>query len=214
MIRKIKKMPRLAVVLALTFLTTPATAAPKAVNLSAAEKADVDLIERYLNNIKTLQADFLQISSNGAHAQGKLSISRPGRLRIEYDPPTPIEIIANGSWLIYHDKEMKQADHYPLNSTPAGILVGENILLSSGDLTITGFERDPGVIQVTVVRNNDPDGTLTLVFSERPLALKKWLVTDVQGVVTSVSLIGSRSGMPLDPDMFSFVDPYPSSDQN
>lgn len=213
MIRAIRDMLRRAVALAFLFMPASALAAPEAVELSAADKADVDLIEKYLNNIKTLQSGFLQISSSGSHAQGKLSMSRPGKLRIEYDPPTPIEIIANGMWLIYHDKEMKQADRYPLNSTPAGILVSENILLSSGDLTVTRFERDPGVMRVTVVRNDDPDGDLTLVFSDRPLALKKWLVTDAQGVVTTVSLVGSRFGMPLDPDMFSFIDPYSDTDR-
>ncbi len=178
---------------------------PLAALLSDADRADIARIERYINEIETLQARFLQVSSTGDYAEGTLFLWRPGRLRIEYDPPNPILIVANRTWLIYEDKELEQITQLPLAATPADILVAENISLFSDAFTITRFERGAGSLRLTVTRAEDPlAGNITLVFSDRPLALKKWTVIDAQGVATTVSLLGSRLGAPLNPKLFEF----------
>lgn len=172
--------------------------------LSAEDQGDVKRIEAYLNDIKTLQAGFLQVASNGAVATGKLFMSRPGKMRFEYDPPAPILMIADGVFLIYIDKELEQVTHIWLNSTPVGVLVRENIALS-GDITLTKFEKGPGVIRTTISDTKDPEeGSITLIFSDHPLALRKWIVTDAQGVKTTVSLTGLQNGGVLDPNLFVF----------
>lgn len=186
-----------------------ATAAPPAdFALDPSERAAVDRIQAYLNRIKTLRAQFLQASSNGQVAKGDLYLSRPGRLRIEYEPPVPILIVADGTFLIYHDRELNQVSYIPLGSTPAGILLQDRIVLTGGDLTITGFERENGTVQITLVRADNPhEGSLTLVFTDDPLTLRKWTVTDAQGTVTHVSLVQASFGVPLDPKLFRFRNP-------
>jgi outer membrane lipoprotein-sorting protein len=177
---------------------------PKAAALTAADKADLARIEAYLNDITTVRARFLQASSNGGYAEGKVYVSRPGRLRFEYDPPVPVLIVADGSWLIYQDKELDQVSHLPLDSTPAGILVRPNVSFA-GELVVTSFQRQAGTLTVTVTETKNPEmGTLALVFEERPLSLKKWIVTDSQGVTTTVALQDVRFGMPLESDLFKF----------
>ena len=189
----------------------PASAEPpRAATLSAAERADVGRIEAYLNRIGTLKARFLQVSSTGELSEGTLFISRPGKLRIEYDPPVPILIVAARGVLTYFDKELEQVSEIDLDSTPAGILVGENISFFSGDFTLTRFKSEAGAARVTLVRTADPqEGNLTLVFSDRPLTLRKWIVTDAQGVKTTVSLLKTRFGLPLNPELFTFEAPDP-----
>ena len=71
--------------------------------------------ERLLNDIKILKAHFVQVSSNGAYAEGEAYVDRPGHLRFDYDPPTPVLIIANGLSLLYYDKELKEATFLPLH---------------------------------------------------------------------------------------------------
>lgn len=180
-----------------------------ATELSATDKADIRRIEAYLNKLTTVQARFLQLSSNGAQAEGDLYISRPGRMRIQYDPPSPVFIVADGSWLIYVDKKLDQVSYVPLESTPAGLLLDKKISLLGGDFTITHFENAADVIRVTLYKTDDPGkGILTLVFSDRPLTLKKWTITDAQGILTSVSLIDSRFGIPLKASLFKFNSPF------
>ncbi len=102
--------------------------------LSAEDKKDLKRIEIYLNNMKTLRAGFLQVSSNGSLATGKLFLSRPGKMRFEYDPPAPILMIADGVFLIYIDKELEQVTHLWLDNTLVGFLVKDTLILCFGCL--------------------------------------------------------------------------------
>ena len=182
----------------------------RTLNLTKQDVADLVRIERYLNGIKTMQARFLQISSDGSYSEGMIHLSRPGRMRIEYDPPNPIMVIADGSSLIYVDKEMEQATAVLLSLTPADLLLRENLSLTSEEILITGFKRSPGIIRVSLVKSESPlDGQLTLVFSDMPLELRKWAVNDAQGVKTTVSLLGSRFGIKVDKTLFDYEMPDP-----
>lgn len=181
---------------------------PRAARLTAEDKAEIGRIEDYLNGLKTLEARFLQVTSTGEYSEGKLHLDRPGRLRIEYDPPVPVLIVANRGLLTYYDKELQQVSHVPLGSTPAGILVREKIALMSDEFVVTGFERESQALRLSLVRASDPqEGNLALVLADRPLELKKWMVTDAQGVTTTVSLLDARTGIALDPKLFEFSDP-------
>ncbi|HEX2115646.1 MAG TPA: outer membrane lipoprotein carrier protein LolA [Alphaproteobacteria bacterium] len=175
--------------------------------LSEQDRADIARVETYLNDIRTLSARFMQVSDTGGTAEGKLFLSRPGKLRLEYDPPVPILMVANGGFLIHYDKQLKAVTHLPINSTPAGLLVRERIALS-GDVTVSAVERGPGSLRLTLLQSKDPQaGKITLVFAERPFSLSNWQVVDAQGNVTRVALIEPQVGVPLDPALFRFTDP-------
>lgn len=198
-------------VMAVMLLAMPgvgAAAAPEPTRLLASDQALVGRIEAYFNGVRTMRARFLQSASTGQMAEGTVALQRPGRMRIEYDPPVPVLIVADGTWLIYHDRGLNQISYLPLGQTPAGILVEDKIDLDGGGLTIVDFSRAAGVVRITVVRTQSPaDGSLTLAFSESPLELRQWRVVDAQGVATTVSLSDIETGMKLDPELFRFVDP-------
>jgi len=159
-------------------------------------------VQQYLNDIGTMKSRFLQASSNGNYTEGTFYLSRPGKMRIEYDPPVQFLIVADGTWLIYHDKELDQVTHLPLGTTPAEVLVQEKISLLSGDYIVTKVERAPGIIGVTFAHKDEGGGHLTLIFGDKPLQLKKWIVVDPQGVKTSVSLLSTRRDILLKPGLF------------
>ena len=116
----------------------PAEAAPVAVEIDDAGREHIARIEAYLNGIRTMRSRFVQIASTGAVAEGDLYLSRPGRLRIEYRPPVPVEIVANNGWLVYHDTHLEQVSYVPVSSSPAGILVSETLSLTDGSLVCFG----------------------------------------------------------------------------
>lgn len=196
--------------LASIFAVPPLAAAanlPPRPQLSEQDRADIARVENYLNGIKTLTARFLQIADNGGTAEGMLYLSRPGKLRLEYDPPVPILLVTVGGFLVHYDKDLKAVSYLPIDSTPAGILVRNRIQLS-GDITVTKVERGPGSLRLTLVQTKDPQaGRITLVFSERPFALTNWQVVDAQGRVTRVALTDAHTGVNIDPSLFRFVDP-------
>jgi len=175
--------------------------------LSADDADDVRRVETYLNNLKTFRARFLQIDPAGGSAEGTLYLSRPGKLRVDYDPPNPNLLIANGQHLIHFDRALKAPAYLGLESTPAGLLVRDPVKLS-GDVTVAGVERGPGALRVSVLQTKDPRaGRMTLVFSERPFQLTNWQITDAQGQTTRVALYEPQVGLALDPQLFVFLDP-------
>ena len=173
--------------------------------LSDADRADMARMEDYLNSIKTIRSRFLQISSSGDYSEGRLFLSRPGHMRIEYLPPKPLMVVVADGYLIYIDTELDQATVIPLSLTPAEMLVRKTISFGSDEIIITGFDRSPGVLRLSLVNAVDPfEGNMTLVFSDRPLELRKWMVTDGQGEVTTVSLLGPEFEVPIDPKLFDY----------
>ncbi len=180
--------------------------------LSAQDKADVARVEDYLNGIRTLSARFLQIAGSGDASEGSVRIERPGRMRLEYDEPVPLLVVAFAGQIVQYDKELKQATYLPLSATPAAILLREKVVLS-GDVTATAVERGSGTLRVSIVQSDDPrSGKLTLVFSEAPFRLASWVVVDAQGQTTRVALDDVRTGIALDPQLFTFRDPnFPGS---
>ncbi len=185
-----------------------AASAARPGHFSAADRADIQRAQDYLNAITSLKARFLQIADNGSQAEGTAYLDRPGRLRLQYDPPSPLLVVADGTFLIVQDKTLDNPSYIPLSQTPAGVLVQANVRLDGGDLRVTRVIHQPGVIGIGVEQADDPgEGELTLVFSDRPFELRQWRVRDAQGLTTTVSLYDVDTGMKLDPDLFVFKMP-------
>jgi outer membrane lipoprotein-sorting protein len=189
-------------------LPLPAQAAGPRKPLTDQDKTDIARAETYMNGITTLKARFQQFAPNGNVAEGTAYFWRPGRMRLQYDPPSPILVVADGDFLIVHDRELGEPSYIPLGSTPAGVLVRENVQLNGKDLAVSRVTRAPGVLNISVVESDDPaQGEITLVFTEQPFALRQWRVLDAQGSITTVSLYEAQSGMVLDRKLFQFNDP-------
>lgn len=179
----------------------------RAAALSPQDRADVARIEAYLNATRSLTARFLQVAPNGALSRGQAWLVRPGRMRFQYDPPAPFLLVGGHGLLVFHDSQLKQTSNVPLDSTPLGLLLQDNLRLS-GDISIVSFVRQPGQIQVGVVRTKSPqDGVLTLVFSDNPLQLRQWTVLDAQRNETRVTLSDVQLGGTYPSSLFEFVDP-------
>lgn len=197
--------------LALPLLLLPglAQAQPKLepLALSARDRADIARVEAYLGAMRSLKARFLQVAPDGSVSEGTAWIVRPGRMRFQYDPPSPLLLVAANGDVIFQDRQLAQVSHIPIGSTPLGILLADRITLS-GAVTVTAVTRLPGQLQITMVRTASPgDGSLTLVFADNPLALKQWSVIDAQQNDTRVSLFGIELGGSFDPKLFEFIAP-------
>jgi outer membrane lipoprotein-sorting protein len=177
-------------------------AAPTAAPLTPQDQADLKRVETYLDGIKTMQAVFQQTNPDGSSADGEVYLSRPGKMRFEYQPPVQMFIVSDGNYVAVDDLELKNVQFYPVDSTPVWFLLREAIKLS-GDVTVTRFERGPKSLRVTCVQTKDPgNGAITLVFQDDPLVLKQWIVLDPQQRQTTVALIDPQQGVQLKPEMF------------
>lgn len=175
--------------------------------LSAAERADVARVEQYLNSIKTLQSKFIQTGHDGRQATGTFLLSRPGKMRLTYDPPFKDFIVADGLFIFYWDGEMRQQSSAPIGSSLADVILRKDLKLG-GDVAARGVSRLPGGLEVTLAEAKDAGkGTITLVFQDQPLTLIRWRVVDAAGLTTEVGLIDAQFGAKIDPDRFIFREP-------
>jgi outer membrane lipoprotein-sorting protein len=196
--------------LLLAFPNLARAAPPRAATLNKQDYDDVIRIQGYLDGIKSMQSRFQQLTPEGGASTGQMWIERPGRLRIEYDPPVPILIVATGGEIYYYDKKLQQLSRTETDKTPAWFLLRPQIRLG-GEVTITGFERAPGAFRLTMVETQKPDdGRLTVVLSDRPMELRQWTVVDAQAKEITVTLAEPRFNTKLDPNLFYWTDPRPS----
>ncbi len=192
-------MRRLAITIIAVLILSPAY---------ADDEEDVARIEKYLTGLKSLVATFSQVDAAGHKAAGKFFLKRPGKMRWQYDPPTPLLIVSNGTTITYFDSELDQVNYIPVDESLAGFLAEPTIKLDSESTKLTDFDSDDGMLRVTVVRKGHADeGSLTLEFTEKPLNLISMKVADATGQATTVHFENARIGVVLPEDLFTFDDP-------
>lgn len=175
-------------------------------NLAYAQSSDnLKKIEAYLNNIKSLQATFVQMASNGATAEGRLFIKKPNKIRMEYADPVNVLIVGDGNFIVYNDTELEQVTHIDYDDIPASLILGNDIKIDGKKIKVLDFYQDSGSTSITLDYADKGDlGPITLVFSNNPMELKQWKIIDPQSVEVSVSLYDAQKDIPLDDKVFKF----------
>jgi hypothetical protein len=86
---------------------TPApTRQAEPITTEAGQHALVDRVSLYLSTIQTLVGKFVQVGPDGRKTEGSFYIQKPGKVRFEYDPPSPIEVVADGSFVQVRDRKL------------------------------------------------------------------------------------------------------------
>jgi outer membrane lipoprotein-sorting protein len=165
-------------------------------------------VERYINSIRTLQARFIQNNPNGSVVQGTLYVSRPGRMRFVYDPPSQLQIVADGFQVTMWDPAARDFGQWPIGWTAASFLVKDPLKLS-GDLTVQSLQRNAdGFLEVAIVQTRKPqEGKVIVRLAENPMMLRGWSIIDNRGNKVDVALIDVKAGLPLDPALFKYDGP-------
>ncbi|GIX12379.1 MAG: outer-membrane lipoprotein carrier protein [Paracoccaceae bacterium] len=166
--------------------------------------ADVQRISTYLNALTTLTGSFVQTNPDGSISEGRFYIRKPGLMRFEYEPPNPALVISDGVWVAVIDRRSNTpAQRYPLSDTPLDLLLRDRVDLAR-EGAIRKVEKGNGQLRVTAVDPDAPQrGSLTLIFSDRPLELRQWIVVDDRGQVTTVLLSDMKRDVTLDRSLFS-----------
>ena len=172
-------------------------------NLSPEQRAIVERVNGYLSGVQALSGKFIQIGPDGTRTQGDFVISKPGRVRFEYDDPSPIELIADGSSVVVRDRRLATQDVYPLSQTPLRFLLSDRVDLAK-DTHLVAVYADELFVTVVAEEKSGIVGTsrLMLMFSAKDMQLKQWTVTDPQGYDTTVAVYNLDTSKRPDPAMF------------
>jgi len=171
--------------------------------LSPDQRAIIERVNNYLSNMQVLSGKFVQVAPDGRRTQGDFYISKPGRVRFEYDDPSPIELIADGQSVVVRDRRLATQDVYPLSQTPLRFLLADHVDLMK-DTSLVAVYADDVFITVVVEEKNGVVGTsrLMIMFSAKDMQLKQWTVTDPQGYDTTVAVYNLDTSRRPDPAMF------------
>ena len=172
-------------------------------SFDASQKAQAAKVSSYLSSLQTLVGNFVQVGPDGTKTKGDFYIMKPGKVRFEYDPPNPIDIIADGSSLVVRDRKLATQDIYPLSQTPLRFLLSDRIDLMK-DTNVVGVTADDMFVTVTIEEKQALIGTsrLMLMLGAKDGQLKQWTVTDPQGYDTTVAVYNLDTSKKVDPGMF------------
>lgn len=191
-------MNRRTLILALALLSLPIPAASQDGRLPLSGLSD------YFNSFRTAEADFTQINPDGTLATGRLTIRRPGRMRLEYDPPDAnLVIAAGGSIHVFDARSNDGPTTYPLNRTPLALILADRIDLERARMVVDHFAEGPTTSVVAQDPDNPGMGHIRLVFSAEPTELRQWIVTDDMGTETTVILGDMVLGTEIADALFS-----------
>jgi outer membrane lipoprotein-sorting protein len=186
----------------------PVRARPEApTTLAAGEKlTDAAAIERAnaaLNGLTSMTSEFTQVGGDGRTLTGVMYMQRPGKLRFEYEKPSTLEIVSDGSTVLVRDRKQNTADPYPISQTPLKFLLSSRIDLGR-EAKVTSVQSDPDGVRIGIEDSSTLGGTskITLSFDREVRELKRWRVVDPQGYVTTVTLRDIEKNRTIDPRIF------------
>lgn len=170
-------------------------------------EALIDQVNAYFNRFVYLQGRFTQIAPDGQVSEGDFFMRRPGRVRFDYKPPSKLLVVSDGFWIGIVDKKMKTTDRYPIASTPYWALLKDDVDLRR-DARILAVELEPGLALITIEDpSGEAPGEVTLIFETGSrIVLRQWLITDAQGLTTSVAIDDVVENQRVRNDMFVIRD--------
>jgi outer membrane lipoprotein-sorting protein len=194
------------------FLATPLLLLPELAFAQALPKADQDgvvaAVGRAVNAITRLQGRFTQTNPDGTSVGGRFWLQRPGKVRFEYDAPSPLLLVSDGTNVALRDRRLRTTDRYPLRQTPLYFLLKANVDLAR-DVIVTGVERRAGNHYLAMRdRRREADGELIVSFDQTTNALEEWTIRDRQGRSTRIRLQDAVHGPAISASLF--VDPSPN----
>ncbi len=167
------------------------------------QKSDLDKVSAYLNSFRSLRAGFDQIGPDGGVEQGEVFLQKPGQIRFEYRPPSPILIVATGGSVYVKNARLNTVDRYDLSQTPLGLLLNDRVDLKTNKAVIGVAEQDGAIIVRARTSTNRSNANITLIFSTPGIELRQWTVRDDQGGNTVVALQNLQLRASLAPALFA-----------
>lgn len=171
--------------------------------LNPAQRQAVERVNGYFNSVTTLVGNFVQVGPDRSRLEGDFYLQKPGKMRFDYDPPSPVELISDGSSVVVRDRKLATQDLYPLSQTPLRFLLAEKLDLLK-DTKVIGVHQDDLFINVTIEEKHPLVGThkLMLMFGAKDGELKQWTITDPQGYDTTIAIFNVDATKRPDPSLF------------
>lgn len=173
--------------------------------LSPTERALVQRANGYLGGLTSARGRFQQTDANGRVTTGTFYLKRPGRIRFEYDAPSRLLVVADGTNVKIYDQRLRTFDQYPLSRTPLSVFLNRSIDLNR--YAVSNVTRSGNGFSFSARdARRQGQGYITLSFGENPVRLSEWTVVDAQRRRTRVRLLSLNPG-PVSDSLFVLNNP-------
>ncbi len=165
-------------------------------SLGASKQDTVKKISDHFTKVPTMAGEFIQFDPKGNQTNGKFYIQRPGKIRFNYNDPTPIKIISNGKTVAVNNRKLKTWDFYPLKKTPLSLVLGSKMALDPK--TIRNVTSDADL--TTIVMGDDRifgNSEITMMFDPTTFDLRQWIIKDAQGKETTVMIFNVQKNIKI-----------------
>lgn len=186
-----------------SFFVTTSFAIP---SLANDKEQAIKAISNHFKTVPTMSGEFVQFGPNGEQTGGQFLIKRPGKIRFNYEDPSPITVVSNGRTLAVKNKKLKTTNYYPLKKTPLSLLLSNKIKID--DKSIRSVEANKDV--TTVVMGDKKifgDSEITLMFDPNSQELRQWTIKDAQGKETSVMIFNVQQNIKISNTKFAVIKP-------
>ena len=168
---------------------------------------DVMRAETWLNKIRTISADFVQVASDGTSAEGRLAFRRPSRMKITYGKGDELQLITSSVWLHVDRPDERLLTSYPISETPLSLILADKVSLRLDGYETRVLPSIAGIVRIEIGKDDgEGAGRLTLEFSEKPFQFRRWIILDAAGIETSVTLQNIVFDQPIANEAFKIPD--------
>lgn len=151
---------------------------------------------------KTATGNFVQTNADGTITNGTFALNRPGRMRFDYDDPTPILIVSDGTTVAMQDTELETVDRVPIGATPLGLILSTQLNVDEDVDVLSILQNDDRTGIRVSDASGELEGSLTMVFDKTTYDLLGWLAVDGNFQTTVVDLTDVETNVRVDPRLF------------
>jgi len=171
-------------------------------NAHAASKQEtIKAISEQFSSVPSMTGEFVQFGPKGEQTGGKFYIQRPGKIRFNYEDPSPIRIISNGQTVAVNNRKLKTWDFFPLSKTPLKLLLSDKMDIN--DKSIKSVTTDDDITTVVMGdKNIFGKSQITLLFDPKSYELRQWTIKDAQGKETSVMVFNVQKNVDIPASYF------------
>ena len=172
------------------------------ITLTDEQRAAIARVNDYINSFQTLRGDFVQTSDKGQSVKGVVMVSKPGKIRFDYAPPSPLLIVSDGKWLTIKNKVKERGDQVPLKATPLRLIVAPKIDLLNETAVLSVDEAD-GITSIALADKKDRmGGYIVLMYDNQKNELQQWIIVDGKGRRTTVQFANLEKDVELNEKLF------------
>ena len=169
-----------------------------------ADPISLEKLTLYMNNIKTLEANFQQINNDNSVSTGSLLLKKPGKLRMKYEEPNEsLVLVSSGFVTIFDLKSNALPQNFTLENSPFRILLFSDLSLEMVNMDVNYNSEESKTMLTVKDLENQNKGYIEMTFTDNPIVLKKWLLVNSMEEKIIVKLTNVSLGRNMSNSLFN-----------